>query len=195
MTTRKRQPAGGRLRTSRAWTSQPSLMPTQVTAALQSSARSRSQGSSPSTARPSAGRAASSSALASAMPCRLPNPPRWASPICVITPTFGRHKSASDGDFAAVARAQLEHRVVVVRLDGQHAQRHADVVVVVPRAGRAGQARFQHRVDHLPRGGLAHAAGHGDQRAGELPAFPGGPIDQGPDTCRRLAAPSGPGAD
>ncbi len=45
------------------------------------------------------------------------------------------------GDFARPAGAEFEHRVVVLRLDGQHAQRHAEMVVVVARAGRAAKPR------------------------------------------------------
>ena len=77
-----------------------------------------------------------------------------------------------------MARAQFQHGVIVVRLDRQHAQRHADVIVVISRADRAGEPRFQHGMDHLPGGRLADAAGDGDHRAGELPPFPGGEIDQ-----------------
>ena len=70
-------------------------MPIQVIGAAQRDDKARSHESSASTACPLAGNAASNSALASATPWRLPNPPRWASPSCVITPTFGAHNSAS----------------------------------------------------------------------------------------------------
>ncbi len=160
--------------------SQPSPAPTQVTPAAQPWATFRSQGSSPSTARPSGGRAASSSALAWAICRRLPKPPRWASPTRVITPTLRRGQLGQRGDLARPAGAQFQHGVVVVRLDGRHAQGHAEVVVEVSRAGRAAKPRLQHGVDHLPRGGLAGAAGHGDHRAGELAPLPPRPGQQCP---------------
>ena len=64
------------------------------------------------------------------------------------------------------------------------------MVVEVARAGRSRQPRLQHGMDHLPRGGLAHAAGHGDDRAGELPAVPGGPLRQGRGRVVDLNSPS-----
>ena len=115
-----------------------------------------------------------------AMCCRLPKPPRWASPTHVITPTFGRAQFGQRGNLAGPACPQFQHGVVVVRLDRRHAQRDAEVVVEVLRAGRAAEPRLQHRVDHLPGGGLAGAAGHGDHRAGALAAFPACPVVQGP---------------
>ena len=91
---------------------------------------------------------------------------------------LGPAEGGQGGNLARTIGPQLQHGIVVLRLHRRHAQGDAEVVVEVARAGRARQPRLQHRVDHLPRGGLAHAAGHGDDRAGELPAFPGGPLPQ-----------------
>ena len=88
---------------------------------------------------------------------------------------FGQRRN-----LAGPACPQFQHAVVVGRLDRRHAQRDADAVIEVLRAGRAAEPRVQHRVDHLPGGRLAGAAGHGDYRAGALPAFPACPVVQGP---------------
>ena len=50
----------------------------------------------------------------------------------------------------------------------QQRQRHADVVVEVAARGQALAGLREDRGDHLLGGGLAVAAGHADQRAGEL---------------------------
>ena len=93
---------------------------------------------------------------------------------------LGRTQLGQHGDLAGAAGAQFQHGIVVLRFDGQHAQRHAPLIIVVSRAGRSLQAALQHGMDHLPRRGLAHAAGHGDDDAREMPPLPAGPLLQGP---------------
>ena len=93
---------------------------------------------------------------------------------------LGRAHLGQHGDLAAAVGAQLQHGIVVRRLDAQHAQGHAPPVIVISRAGRTLQAALQHGMDHLPRRGLAHAARHGDDDAGEVPPLPAGPLLQGP---------------
>ena len=160
--------------------SQPSPAPTQVIGAADFEATLRSQGSSPSTARPSAGKAASNSALAWAISLPAAEAAEMGVADARDDADAGLGQFGQRGDLARPARAQFQHGVVVVRLDGRHAQGHAEVVVEISRAGRAAEPRLQHGMDHLPGGGLAGAAGHGDHRAGELAPPPPRPIVQGP---------------
>ena len=98
----------------------------------------------------------------------------------VMTPTLGRSQFGHCSDFARPARAQFEHGVVVVRLDGRHAQRDAEMVIEIAGAGRSPQLRAEYGVDHFPCSALAGAAGNADDRAGELSPPPAGPIVQRP---------------
>ncbi len=152
-------------------------VPIHVIGAAQRDDKARSHESSTSTACPLAGNAASNSAFASATPWRLPKPPRWASPICVITPTFGRTTRPA-GRSRRRGCAQFQHGIVVLRFDRQHAQGHAPLIIVVSRACGTLQAALQHGMDHLPRRGLAHAAGHSNHDAGEAPPLPPRPLLQ-----------------
>ena len=78
------------------------------------------------------------------------------------------------GDLAGVVHAEFEHRGAMpadlVLAQPQQRQRHTDVVVEVARGGqrRVAQPGVQDGRDHLRDGGLAVAAGHGDQRQLDL---------------------------
>ncbi len=91
------------LRTSIARRPHAALLPTHVIGARHRPLRVCRQGSSASTACPLSGSAASSSDLASATASRLPDTARWPSPMGVITPTFGAHRS----DMAAISPRRL----------------------------------------------------------------------------------------
>ena len=87
-------------------------------------------------------------------------------------------KLGQRGDLAGMIRPQLQHRVVVDRLDGRHAQRNAELVVEVSRAGRAAEPPAKHAVNHLPGRRLAGAAADGDYRRRRVVAAIAGPVVQ-----------------
>ena len=90
-----------------------------------------------------------------------------------------RHRQPGQrGDLARPTCAQLQHRIIVLRLDGRHTQRDAVMVVEVLRTGRTAKPRLQYGVDHLPRGGFSGAAGDGNHGAGKPTAFPPRPGQQ-----------------
>src|SRR6185295_6990679 len=75
-------------------------------------------------------------------------------------------------DLAGSAGRQLEHGKVIVRLDRQHAQGHADMVVEILGAGSSSALGVQDGVDHFPRGRFADAAGNADHVAAKSLAIP-----------------------
>jgi hypothetical protein len=68
---------------------------------------------------------------------------------------------------------------LVAGRDLKDAQGEADLVIEVLRTGRAAEPAFQDGMDHLPRGGLADAAGHGNHGPVESLPMPGGPLPEG----------------
>ena len=88
------------------------------------------------------------------------------------------------GDFAGVVHAQLDHGHAVVGTQIEQGQGHANVVVQVALGGQGVVPRMgtQDGRDHLGHGGLAVAAGHGDQRQTELHAPTRCQLAQG-DAC------------
>ena len=88
------------------------------------------------------------------------------------------------GDLTRVVHAQLDHGHAVVGAQIEQGQGHANVVVQVALGGQGVVSRMgtQDGRDHLCHGGLAVAAGHGDQRQTELRTPPSRQLTQS-DAC------------
>ena len=86
-----------------------------------------------------------------------------------------RGERGERGDLARMVHAELDHRGAVGGAQAEQGQRHADMVVEVAggRMGGVAEPGAQQRGGHLGDGGLAVAAGDGDQLAFMAPA-PGG---------------------
>ena len=91
---------------------------------------------------------------------------------------LGPNQFGQGVDLAGAAGGDFEHRIAVTRCQLEQAQRHAEMIVVIARAGRTVERVTQNGMDHLPRGGLADTAGHGHDPAGESLAIPGGQSSQ-----------------
>ena len=105
-----------------------------------------------------------------ATPSRLPKPSRCAAPALVTRPIVGSAMSGQVLDLAAMIRAHLDDGIAMRRIQLEQHERHADVIVQLPRVTSVGPRRERMAPMHFLRRGLAIAAGDADDRNTELRA-------------------------
>ena len=89
------------------------------------------------------------------------------------------HQPGQVVDFPGVVHAQLHHTHLMLRLQPEQGEGHADVVVEIPLRFVDAEPCPQHRRRHILGGGLPHRAGDGDEGDGEELFVVPGQLPQG----------------